>query len=412
MQTNHHNRDSLIATLLAWFQFSLLGFNVHTLGSTMFPELGPDLRVLIVYAIFAIGGLARFVGAITLSPLADRIGSGQLLRRSLKLMGWGTLLIGLLPGAQTLGEQAAGLLLLALFALQGVALGGEYTASLSHAVDGAVKQQRGWSSSLTAAGGQIGFLLGSLSTALAIQGLGHAATHAWGWRLPFVVAGLLGLWFSRTIKTTEAKAAAVAQEDRNKSSLHDLGRQWPRILAIAAVATFPLVVFNILFVFFANLQTMETGVLTANATFLTTLVEMLAVPLLLIGGRLGDRFGDRRLTVGACIMLTAVALPATALAEASSVGLFAAQLLVVVPLSLIFSLQGSLLSTWLPKTNRSTVLALGYNVGNLLTAPSLAISSILLKELRFTLGPGVYCLLWALPCLLAMGSLTRAAKTP
>jgi MHS family proline/betaine transporter-like MFS transporter len=410
MPSSQHNRDSLIATLLALFQFSLFGFSVHSLGSQIVPALKPDQQLLIVYGIFAAGGIARLVGSITLSPLGDRLGSTTLLRRCLKLLAVATLLIGVLPDASKVGAMTAGLVLLALRLVQCGALGGEYTASLSYAVDGAAPGRRGWSSSLTPAGAQIGFLLGSLSTALVIQGFGDEATAAWGWRIPFLLAGLLGLVHSQGFGRTD-QGQALPPPIKTRSKFQRLRKQWRKVLAVAGVAAFPLVVFHVLFIYFVNLQTMSRGTLTAEAAFLTTLVQILAVPLLLVGGKLGDQLGDRRLTMICSLILAVVTLPATIIAGTSPWGMLAAQILVVIPINILFSLQGSVLSGWLPKNDRTTVFALAYNLANLIAALSLIISSITMQTLGIALGPGLFCMVWAPPCLLALGWLTRQAKT-
>ena len=409
MRPSQHNRDSLIATLLSLFQFSLFGFSVHTLGSQIVPALKPDQQLLVVYGIFAAGGIARLVGSITLSPLGDRLGSTTLLRRSLKLMAVATVCIGVFPGASQVGAITAGLVLLALRFVQCVALGGEYTASLSYAVDGAASGHRGWSSSLTLAGAQIGFLLGSLSTALVIQGLGDGATADWGWRIPFLLAGLLGLLHSQGFGRTDP-GQALPQPIKTRPKFQGLRKEWRRLLAVAAVATFPLVVFNVFFIYFVNLQTMSRGVLTAQATFLTSLVQVLAVPLLLAGGMLGDRLGDRRLTVICSLILAAVTLPASIMASTSPWGMLAAQILVVIPIYVVLSLQGSVLSSWLPKEDRTTAFALAYSLANLIAALSLIVSSITMQTLGIELGPGLFCMAWAPACLLALGWLTLAAS--
>ena len=409
MPARNHDNDSLIATLLSWFQFSLFGFSAHMLGSNIFPALQADQGLLMVYSIFAAGGLARFAGAMALSPLGDRLGASRLLRSSLVLMAMATLLIGIVPGAARIGASAA-LILLVLRLLQGAALGGEYTASLSLAVDAAKPQRRSWSSSLSAVGGQIGFLLGALSTALVIQQLGHAAAHSWGWRLPFLAAGLVGLVYGLGFGEKHGVSAIPAPQHQAPSLLATLHRHGPRLVAIAAVVTFPLVVFNVVFIYFVNLQTMSTGVLTAQATLFTTVVQVFAVPLLLMGGWLGDRLGDQRLTQWGSVALAAVTLPATALASMSPLGLFLAQLMTVVPLCVLFSLEGSVLSRWLPQRDRSTVLAVGYNLANLMASLSLLVSTILLQQLKWSSGPSLYCLIWALPCLVALRWLSREAN--
>jgi hypothetical protein len=90
--------------------------------------------------------------------------------------------------------------------------------------------------------------------------------------------------------------------------------------------------------------------------------------------------------------------------------MLAGQLLVVVPMYVVFSLQGSVLSGWLPKDDRTTVFALAYNLANLIASLSLIISSITRQSYGLALGPGLYCMAWAPPCLLALGWLTREAK--
>jgi hypothetical protein len=89
--------------------------------------------------------------------------------------------------------------------------------------------------------------------------------------------------------------------------------------------------------------------------------------------------------------------------------MLAAQILVVIPIYVVFSLQGSVLSGWLPKDDRTTVFALAFNLANLIAALSLIISSITMQTFGIALGPGLFCMTWAPPCLLALVWLTREA---
>jgi len=90
--------------------------------------------------------------------------------------------------------------------------------------------------------------------------------------------------------------------------------------------------------------------------------------------------------------------------------MLAAQILVVIPIYVVLSLQGSVLSSWLPKEDRTTAFALAYSLANLIAALSLIVSSITMQTLGIKLGPGLFCMAWAPACLLALGWLTLAAS--
>lgn len=190
-----------LGNLLEWYDFAVYGALAATLGRVFFPASAPGSALLQSFAVFAVGYLMRPVGSLVLGPVGDRIGRRRLLQVSMAVMALASVLIGLLPSHGQAGNGAAAMLV-ALRMAQGFSLGGEYTGSMTYVVELAPPGRRAWLGSLTAVGSVLGMVAGSLSASLIQAALPAAALQAWGWRLPFLVAGglaLLALWLRRDL---------------------------------------------------------------------------------------------------------------------------------------------------------------------------------------------------------------------
>lgn len=190
------HRRSVAATVIGNFveSFDWLGYGLFAplFAARFFPSGNALTSILGVFAVLGIGVLLRPVGGIVLGRYADRHGRRPALMLAISLMAGGSLLIGLTPGYSRIGLLAPLLLLLARMA-QGVSHGGEWPAAAAYLMEIAPQRRKAAYGSLfsltTCAGAFTAALLGGGLTAA----LGPAAMADWGWRVPFLIGGVLGL---------------------------------------------------------------------------------------------------------------------------------------------------------------------------------------------------------------------------
>ncbi|MBC3192968.1 MHS family MFS transporter [Pseudonocardia sp. C8] len=203
---------SFVGTTVEWYDFYLYGTaSALVFAPLFFSNVSPAIGVLLSFATFWVGFLARPVGGIVFGHLGDRVGRKHALIVTLLLMGAATCGIGLLPTYGQIGVTAP-ILLTLLRALQGVAVGGEWGGAVLIATEHARKDRGVLFGAFAQQGSPTGQILATLSFLLVTQ-LPHGDLHAWGWRLPFLASAVLvvvGLIIRLRIEETPAMAAVKA----------------------------------------------------------------------------------------------------------------------------------------------------------------------------------------------------------
>src|SRR5919109_1470193 len=156
--------------------------------------LSGTAQATIFYVVFAVTLIGRPIGAVIFGHFGDSWGRQRTTLVSVAGFTVVTLLIALLPGYDTWGGFAiAALIVLRL--LDGIFIGGEYTAANPLAMEYAPKHKRGLYGALIHVGYPAALLCTSLLTALmlAVAPGGDASSPyaTWGWRVPFVIGALL-----------------------------------------------------------------------------------------------------------------------------------------------------------------------------------------------------------------------------
>ena len=283
--------------LVEWYDwFAYASFAIY-FAPVFFPKGDQTAQLLQAATVFAVGFLARPVGAWAMGLLADRIGRRIALAVSVAAMAAGSLLAAFAPGHQTIGPWAAALLTLARL-IQGFSVGGQYGVSATYVLEMAGRGSRGfWSSFqyVTLIGGQ---LVAFVVLIVLQQTLSARDLAAWGWRLAFVIGAVLAvsvfLIQLRLDETASFLAARSKEAPRAKTML--LFAQHPRETAIVFVLTSAgslgfYAFTTYMQVFLAN----TAGFSKSEATDLTAWGLLGLLGVLPVVGWLGDQLGRKAL---------------------------------------------------------------------------------------------------------------------
>ncbi len=198
---------SCAGTTIEFYDFFIYGTAAALVfPKVFFPALGTAAGTVASFATFAVAFFARPVGSILFGHFGDRIGRKRTLISTLLLMGIATVLIGLLPGAATIGVAAPIILVVLRFA-QGFAVGGEWAGATLLAAEYAPSGQRGRYALFPQLGPAIAFFLSSGTFVVSglVIGFTDQAFLNYGWRVPFIASILLvaiGLYVRLRIEET------------------------------------------------------------------------------------------------------------------------------------------------------------------------------------------------------------------
>jgi MFS family permease len=203
---------SAIGSALEWYDFFLYGTAAALVfGEAFFPRYEPLIGVLLSFASFGVGFIARPFGGLVFGFLGDRHGRKPVLIATLLLVGIGTVLIGCLPTYAMIGVWAP-ILLVFLRLAQGFGAGAEYGGAVILLVEYAPTGHRGLWGAFAPLGVAIGNLLAAGAFAAASK-LPRDQFMSWGWRLPFllsIILVLVGLYIRYRVMETPVFREAVA----------------------------------------------------------------------------------------------------------------------------------------------------------------------------------------------------------
>lgn len=285
-----------IGNAVEWYDWTIYAtFSIY-FATQIFPPDNPALALVSTLATYALAFFFRPLGGLLLGRFADLHGRRTAMLVTILLMAGGSVVIGLLPTYAMVGWLAPVLLLLARIA-QGMSLGGEVSNASAYLAEIAPPERRGRYSS---------FFYISTGTAVlvaSLMGFGLAATltedqlAAWGWRIPFLVGGVLGLvgmWMRRRMAETEQFEQNREAAARIRNPLLLTLREHPR--AVAQLVGFTVLNTLCYYTFFSALTPYATRSRGADPTevFLalslaTALFVLLQYPM----GAAADRCGRR-----------------------------------------------------------------------------------------------------------------------
>ncbi|WP_250847346.1 MFS transporter [Streptomyces hygroscopicus] len=383
-----------IGNFVEWFDSGAYAVMSATIAGLFFPQYDKTAALLATWAVFAGGFVARPIGAVFFGRYGDRVGRNRMLALSVLCMSGSTLLIGLMPSYATLGV-AAPVLLFLLRAVQGFSTGGEYTGASAFIMEYAPEGRRARYASVVALTVGFAAVAGSLTGLLITWSLDEEALRGWGWRIPFLLAGplgLIGLYLRGRIEDTPVFRAMERREAVREAPVRDAWRVCRRqVLTLFGYSITNAVGYYLMSSYLIAYMSEEIGYSKAQS-MLTGCVAMLAYsaacPLMAAAS---DRFGRRPMLLLACGGFAVATLPAFWLIGTSLAGALLGTSVLAVLVAVIGTSNVPAMVEMFPGQLRASGSALGYTAAYVLfggTAPFVATG--LVTVLGTPLAPGFY----------------------
>jgi len=307
---------STVGTSIEWYDFFLYGTATGLVfGKLFFPNSVPLVATLNVFLIYAVGFVARPIGAAIFGHYGDRIGRKTTLIATLLLMGLATFAIGFVPSYATIGIWGAVLLVILRF-VQGIGVGGEWGGSTAYIVEWAPKGRRGWFGSFQQTSVVAGLLLGSGVAAVMNTLLTQVQMEDWGWRVPFLVSVVLlgiSVWIRLRLNESPVFQKMKDEGKGSKAPLTEAFANWSNakwvILALVGATMGQGVVWYTgqFYALFFLQSILKVDGYTANLLIAWSL--LFGTGFFIVFGALSDKIGRKPIILAGCLIAALTFFP-------------------------------------------------------------------------------------------------------
>jgi MHS family proline/betaine transporter-like MFS transporter len=374
MATQQHNparqrrRAFIGATsghLIEWYDYGVYGFLAVYIGQAFFVSDDPATSLLSSFAAFALSFFIRPWGGLFFGPLADKIGRRKTLITVLFMMAGSTCLLGLLPTYASIGI-AAPILLVLIRCVQGFSAGGEIGTITSFISEYAGPGRRGFSTCWLMVTAVLGLVLGGAVANGMTWVLGAETMLAGGWRIPFLIAGPMGLismYIRLKLEDSPEFLALQKAGETSKAPLREVW-QWKRAIALVFfIITLHSSIFYLVLTFastyMSRILKFDSGT-TLLYVFIASLSAALVMPL---GGIFTDKYGRKPFLMVVGVLATlAMYWFFKSAPNATPASFFLPLMAVAITFGLYASSTYATMSELLPTRIRSTGIAVAYNV--------------------------------------------------
>ncbi|SAK82802.1 major facilitator transporter [Caballeronia catudaia] len=407
---------STIGTTIEWYDFFLYSTVTGLVFAKLyFPESDPLVGTLQAFLIYAVGFIARPVGAAIFGHYGDRIGRKATLIVTLLLMGLATFAVAFVPTYATIGIWGAVVLTVLRF-IQGVGVGGEWGGSVLMSMEWArTNSHRGFVASWPQFGVPAGLFIANLAV-LAMSQISGSAFLTWGWRVPFVLSIVLvaiGLYIRLSILETPIFAKLLAENKIEKAPTLEVIRRQPKDILLSAFVRMaeqaPFYIFTA-FVFTYGVRTLGASRdLLLMAVLAASVLEFFTIPLF---GHVSDLIGRRRMYMIGAALAGLYGFVFFAMVDTrNSVWIFVAIVLSLVPHSMMYGPQAALIAESFTGRLRYSGASLGYQLASVIAggpAPLIATALFAYYHSGYAIAGYIFvCGLFSLAAAWRMGDYTN-----
>jgi metabolite-proton symporter len=399
---------STVGTAIEWYDFFLYSTATGLVFAKLFfPNSDPLVGTLNVFAIYAVGFIARPIGAAIFGHYGDRIGRKSTLIITLMLMGVATFLIALVPTYDQIGIWGAVILTLLRF-IQGIGVGGEWGGSVLLSMEWArTNQSRGFVASWPQFGVPAGLFLANLAV-LAFSYWSGDQFLTWGWRLPFFLSLILvaiGLWIRLGVMETPIFSEVISKKKIHRTPILDVLKEQPKAIMLSAFAR--MAENGPFYIFTAFIFAYGVGTLKISRDFLLTavlcaaVIEFVTIPL---SGYISDRIGRKRMYLLGVVAVGIYGFIYFGMLNTGQATLiFLAIMLSLIPHSMMYGPQAAMIAESFPSRLRYSGASLGYQLTAVIAGgPAPLVATWLFAEYKSS---------YAIACLIAFSAVISFIAT-
>ncbi len=366
-----------------------------------FPSSEPLAGTLQAFGIYAVGFIARPVGAALFGHYGDRIGRKATLIATLLLTGLSTFAVGFVPGYASIGIWGAVILTVVRF-IQGLGIGGEWGGATLIAMEWArTNAHRGFITAWTQWGGPAGLFLANLAV-LAFSAISGDQFLTWGWRVPFwlsIVMVGIGLYIRLGILETPVFARIVEERRVERTPVLEVIKRQPKQIVLTALCRMaeqgPFYVYAAFVFVYGTKVSGASRDFLLTAVLIATALSAITIPL---AGHISDRIGRKRMYVIGAVTTGVFAFIYFAMMNSMVPGLvFLAIVLSFIPHDMMYGPQAALIAECFTARLRYSGSSLGFHLSSVIAGgPAPLIATALFAATRSGYAVALYILFCAI----------------
>jgi MFS family permease len=409
---------STIGTTIEWYDYFLYStVTPLVFAQLFFPSSDALTSQLNAFGVYFVGFIARPIGALIFGHYGDRIGRKAALIASLLLMGFGTFLVALVPGYNSIGI-AGGIILSILRFVQGIGVGGEWGGSVLLSMEWGRHGRRGFNASWPQFGVPAGLLLANVIV-LFFSVISGPDFVNWGWRVPFLLSIILvgvGLWIRLGILETPIFQRLLSENRVERQPVLEVIKRHPKEIALSALVRMseqaPFYIFTA-FIFTYAVGAPPALGFDRNFILLPVLVaSILGFMMIPLFGHLSDRFGRRPIYILGAALTGLYGFVYFGLLDTRAAALvFIAIAISLIPHDMQYGPQAAMIAESFPGRLRYSGASIGYQLSSIFAGgPAPLIAVALFSAYKTGTAVAVYILACAVVSIVAAALMRERAN--
>ena len=312
MKFNRVILSSSIGNALEWYEYLLYAHFADIISNIFFPSENTYTSLMMTFAVFAVGFLARPIGGMVFGYIGDEYGRKTSLTISIAMIAIPTTVIGLLPSYNTIGI-CAPITLIIMRILQGMSLGGEFSASAIFLVESAPENKKGLFGSFSTSSIAMGILFSSLVIFLIKHFLTQEQVYSYGWRIPFLfsfVIGFVGLYIRKKLPESHTFIKEKKSHHLSKTPFKDIIRyHTSTLIACCAVFMTVTIPFYTINVFAKTVMTLMLGYTNTIVTAVHVVITIVFMVSAILFGYISDKLDGKKILLVSTILMALFIYP-------------------------------------------------------------------------------------------------------